>query len=250
MSPERIVAAVLFALAAALVALVVLGPTEGADATVGEAATPVPETSATTEAATSTEAVATEPPAETTTEAVEAPTSTEAVPAKPPRPLAGDGTFPKRVRMTLDDEYDWKTAELDRRAQRLQVEARVTALQGGAGDDHGLECGTPEATYAATIDPWTGSYFVLRWNSTRSSGYEMGRGAAAALVRPPKPNVLRLTCVTLSQGGRIVLAANGKRIASIEDNAVAGGFGTIGLTANDVGGGQDVVFDGVLVETG
>jgi hypothetical protein len=247
-SPERIVAAVLSALAATLIVLVVLGPTEGADATAAPTGTPTTEPG-TTEAVTSTESAQTEPAPETTTEAVEAPTSTEAVPAEPPQP-AGDGTLPRRIRMTLDGEYDWEIFALGTRAKRLQIELRATALQGGDGDDHGVECGTADAIYSATVAPWTGDYLVLRWNTTRSRGIEMGKGTTAALARPPKPNVLRLTCVALRQGEQIVLAANGKRIASLMDTAVAGGFETVGVTANDVGQGLDVVFDRIVVETG
>ena len=218
----------------------------------------MPETSATTEAATSTEAVATEPPAETTTEAVEAPTSTEAVPAKPPRPLAGDGTFPEPIRMTLsENEIDWKTADLDRRMQRVRVEARVSRLvRATPATSTASSAAPPRRPMQRSVDPWTGGYAVWRFNPTRTSGFEIETGAApslavAALVRPPRPNVLQLTCAILPGGGRIVLAANGRRITSISVDATASRYEVVGVTAIDgSGGGLDVVFDGVVVEAG
>lgn len=251
MRPERIVAAALFALAGALVALVVLGPTEGAGATPESASrsTTAAEPGTKGEPTSTEEALPTEPEVDTTTEAAGTPTSTEAEPAEPPPPLAGDGTFPGPVRMSLTSgEVKWQTVDLDPRPARVRVGARVTALQGDAGDVHGLQCGTADATYEATVDPWTSGYTILRW--TGNTGVEVESGAAAGLAAPPAPNRLRLTCVALGEAVRIELAANGKRIASVRNNAVAGRFATVSVTATDSSGGQDVVFDGVVVETG
>ena len=78
MRPERIVAAALFALAGALVALVVLGPTEGAGATPESASrsTTAAEPGTKGEPTSTEEALPTEPEVDTTTEAAGTPTST------------------------------------------------------------------------------------------------------------------------------------------------------------------------------
>jgi hypothetical protein len=67
---------------------------------------------------------------------------------------------------------------------------------------------------------------------------------------PPRPNRLRLTCVALGEAVRLALAANGMRIASIEDDAAIRRLTAVGITATDDVGGGDVVFDGVAVEAG
>lgn len=251
MRPERIVAVVLFALAGGLVALVVLGPTDGAGASPRAASRSTTASAntepGTTEAATSTEALPTEPEVETTTEAAETSTSTAAA-AEPPPPPATDVTFPDPVRMRLTSrEINWETVDLNPLAASVRVGARVTARRGDAGDVHGLLCGTADARYEVTVDPWAGGYTVLRW--TGNTGVEVESGAAPGLAAPPRPNRLRLTCVALGEAVRIELAANGKPIASVR-NAEAGRFATVGVTAADSSGGQDVVFDGVVVETG
>lgn len=249
MKPERIVAAALFALAGTMVALVVLGPTEGAGATAESASrsTTAAEPGTTGEPTSTEEALPTEPEVDTTTEAAETPTSTEAEPAEPPPP-ATDVTFPDPVRMRLtSQEIKWETVDLNPLAASVRVGARVTARRGDAGDVHGLLCGTADASYDVTVDPWTGGYTILRW--TGNTGVEVESGAAPGLAAPPRPNRLRLTCVALGEAVRIELAANGKRIASVR-NAEAGRFATVGVTATDSSEGQDVVFDGVVVETG
>jgi len=246
--PERIIAALLAALAAGLVAILVLGPTEGAEATAEppgattEPATTVPETVPTQ----------TSPPATSTVD-VEPPVTTEPEPepAEPLRPLPGDGTFPGPVRMTLTGgEGDEETARLEARVRRVRIGARATALKGEAGDNHGLECGTARLMYSVTVDPWGGFYSIIRWDATRSSGLEIESGSAYDLARPPAPNVISLTCVARAEGARIALSANGRGITSMDDRVPAGRFTDVGVEAYSPLGGEDVVFDGVVVDTG
>lgn len=251
MRPDRVVAALLAALAVGLVSLLVFGPVEGAEATedaptteAAPAAT-VPATTAPATTASSTTA----PEPQETAETERGPTSTE---AEPPPFLPGDGTFAARVTMSLDyeSEIDWKSHKLERPVPKLRVETRATAVRGVAGDVHGIECGLGRRVmYTFLIDPWNGEYMLQKSDPTSLTTIDLERGGTAALHTPPRPNVLSLTCEARAQSTSLTLRANGKPVTALT-RGTGGRIDRIGLTAWSPQGGQKVVFDGVVVKTG
>lgn len=254
MRPERIVAALLAALAAGLVALLVFGPTEGAEAK-GEApkaaraaaTTTAPRTA--TRTTTSSTTTAPEPEPEETVESEPEPATTE---AEPPPFLPGDGTFPRPVTINLyyESEVNWETRKLERPVRELRVEARVTAVRGMAGDVHGIQCGlVRRATYTFLADPWNGDYVVQKTDPASLTSIDLESGDTAALLAPPHPNVLSLTCAARAKTTLLTLRANGKLVTSLM-HQIGGRLDKVGLTAWSPEGGQKVVFDGVVVETG
>jgi hypothetical protein len=254
MRPERIVATLLAALAAGLVALLVFGPTEGAKAKgdAPKAARDAPTTTApttTTRTTTASTTTAPEPEPEETVESEPEPVTTE---AEPPPFLPGDGTFPRPVTITLyyESEVDWRTHELQRSVPELRVEARVTAVRGVEGDVHGIECGLARrATYTFLIDPWSGEYVVQETDPVSLTTIDLESGEATTLLAPPHPNVLSLTCAARAKSTFLTLRANGKLVTSLM-HEIGGRLDRVALTAWSPEGGQKVVFDGVVVETG
>jgi hypothetical protein len=252
MRPERIIAALLAALAASLVALLVFAPTEEAGAKGDEpraararATTTAPTTTAPT--TTTTAPTTTAPGSQETVESGQEPVTTE---AEPPPFLPGDGTFPGPVTISLyhESEVDWKTHELERSVRELRVEARVTAVRGEAGDVHGIECGLARrATYEFLIDPWSGEYMIEKSDPVSRSSFGLEVGQTANLLTPPRPNVLSLTCVARQESTSLSARANGKLVTSLT-YVIGGRLASVGLTAWSPGGGQEVVFDGVVVE--
>jgi hypothetical protein len=246
MRTDRIVAALLAGVAAGLVALLIFGPTEGAKAKGDKprAATPAPTTTAPTTTAPTTASTETQESVEEEQE----PTTTE---AEPPPFLPGDGTFPRPVTIDLyyESEVDWKTHELEKPVRELRVQARVTAVRGAAGDVHGIECGLARATYTFLIDPWNGEYVVQKSDPVSQTAIDLESGEASALLPPPRPNVLSLACVARAERTLLTLRANGKPVTSLA-YVIGGRLDRIGLTAWSPEGGQKVVFDAVVVETG
>jgi hypothetical protein len=224
MRPERILAALLGALAAGLVALLVLGPTEEVEAkTDRRQATPTPATTTAPE----TEPVTTEPE--------------PWLPALRP----GDGTFPTPLTIALDyqSQVVSRTQELRAKVPELRLEARATALRGGAGDVHGLEC-TSRSTYTFWVDPWNGTYELWK------SGQPVQSGEAPDLVDPPRPNLLSLACESHDDRTTLELRANGEVVTIWMDGGSGGRLTAVGLTAWSPSGDQEVVFDGAVLETG
>lgn len=251
MRPERIVAALLAGVAAGLVTLLIFGPTEGAKARVDtpRAATPVPTTTASTTTAPMTTATTTAAPeTQESVEEEQEPTTTE---AEPPSFRPGDGTFPRPVTISLyyKSEVDWKTHELEKPVRELRVQARVTAVRGAAGDVHGIECGLARATYTFLIDPWNDEYVVQKSDPVSQTAIDLESGKADTLLPPPRPNVLSLACVARAESTFLSLRANGKLVTSLM-YGIGGRLDRIGLTAWSPEGGQKVVFDAVVVETG
>jgi hypothetical protein len=232
MRPERILAALLGALAAGLVALLVLGSTEGVEAKTGRPqATAAPPTT-----------TAPAPPTPTVPETE--PVTTEPEPSLPAlRP--GDGTFPTPVTITLvhQSQVDWRRRTLRPRVPELRLEARAIAVRGGAGDVHGLEC-TSRATYTFLVDPWNGTYDL--WQSDQL----VQSGEAPSLVEPPRPNVLSLTCESHDGRTTLFLRANGEVVTTWMDGDNGARFTGVGVTAWSPGGDQEIVFDGAVLETG
>jgi hypothetical protein len=230
--PERILAALLAALAAGLVALLVLGQTEGVEAkTEPRQATATPRT--------------TTAPAPQTTSAPE----TEPVTTEPETSLPalrpGDGTFPTPVTMTLyyQSQVDEDTHELPAKVPELRLEARAISVRGGEGDVHGLEC-TGRFTYTFVVDPWNGTYELWK------SGQLVQSGEAPNLVEPPRPNVLSLACESHDERTTLSLRANGEVVTIWMDGDNGARFTAVGLTAWSPSGDQEVVFDGAVLETG
>jgi len=251
MRPDRVVATLLAALAVGLVSLLVFGPVEGAEATedapTGEAAPAATVPASTASATTASSTTAPEP--QETADTEQEPTPTE---AKPPPFLPGDGTFSARVAISLPDEsqIDWKSHELERPVPKLRVETRATALQGATGDVHGIECGVGRRVlYTFLIDPWNGEYVVQKTDPISLTTIELERGGTAALHTPPRPNVLSLTCDARAQSTSLTLRANGKPVTALTRGS-GGRIDRIRLTAWSPQGGQQVVFDGVVVKTG
>ena len=250
MRPDRAIAACLSGLAAGLVALLLFGPTEGAEAkeeapeartTAPEPQTPVPEPQTTAE--TETEPV-------TTTEA-EPVTTTEPEPRLPAF-LPGDGTFPEAVTITLAyrSEVESKTQELPRRVSQLRLEARATALRGEPGNFHGIQCSGRRVTYEFLVDPWSDTYALLRTDPVNLASVDLDRGDADDILSSRRPNVLSLACESRRQGTTLSLRANGEPVTAFLDRGSTGRFGAVGLTAWSLEGAHEVVFDGVVVETG
>jgi hypothetical protein len=251
MRPDRVVAALLAALVVGLVSLLVFGPVEGAeareDAPTREAA-PAATVPATTVPATTVSST-TAPEPQETAETEQGPTSTE---AEPPPFLPGDGTFsaPVTMRLYYESEIDWKSHELERPVPKLRVETRATALRGGRGDVHGIECGVGRRVmYTFLIDPWSGEYMVQKTDPISLSTIDLERGGTAALHTPPRPNVLSLTCEAGAKSTSLTLRANGKPVTALT-RRTGGRIDLIRLTAWSPEGGQKVVFDGVVVKTG
>jgi hypothetical protein len=251
MRADRVVAALLAALAVGLVSLLVFGPVEGAEATedppTTEAARAATVSTTTVPATTASSTTAPEPQENAETE--QEPTSTE---AEAPSFLPGDGTFSAPVTMSLDyeSEIDWKSHELERPVAKLRVETRATALRGAAGDVHGIECGVGRRVlYTFLIDPWTGEYMVQKTDPVGLTTIDLERGGTAALHTPPRPNVLSLTCDARAKSISLTLHANGKPVTALT-RGTGGRIDRIRLTAWSPEGGQKVVFDGVVVETG
>lgn len=252
MRPERIVAALLAALAAGLVAMLVFGPTEGAgakgDALRAGRAAPTTTAPTTTAPTTAPPTTTTAPEPQETVESEPEPVTTE--PDTPPF-LRGDGTFPRPVTITLDypSEVDWRTHELRAAVPELRVEARATAVRGVEGDVHGIECGLGRrATYTFLIDPWNDEYMVQETDPVSLTTIDLESGETAALLAPPHPNVLSLTCAARARSTFLTLRANGKPVTSLM-HEIGGRLDRVGLTAWSPEGGQKVVFDGVVVET-
>jgi hypothetical protein len=248
MRPDRIVAALLAGVTAGLVTLLIFGPTEGAKAKgdAPRAATPAPTTTAPTTTAPTTAATETEEPEETEPE----PTTTEAEAEAPPfRP--GDGTFPNPVTISLyyESEVNWETHELEKPVRELRMQARVTAVRGAASDVHGIECGVARATYTFLIDPWSDTYVVQKTDPVSLSTIDLESGDAPALLAPPRPNVLSLACAARAKRTFLTLQANGEPVTSLT-YGIGGRLDRIGVTAWSPEGGQKVVFDAVVVETG
>jgi hypothetical protein len=237
-SPERILAALLGTLAAGLVALLVLGPTEGV-----EAKTDPPQATAAPATTTSPAPETTTAPLATTAPETE-PGTTEPAPS-PPAPRPGDGTFPTPVTFALDypSEVDWSRHELRAKVPELRLEARATAVRGGAGDVHGLEC-TGRSTYTFVVDPWNGTYELWQSNQLVQSG------AAPGLVEPPRPNELSLVCEARNGRTTLSLRANGELVTTWMDGDNGARLTAVALTAWSPSGGEEVVFDGVVLETG
>jgi hypothetical protein len=248
MRPERAIAACLSALAAGLVALLLFGPTEGAEAKQEsqEATTTAPEPQTTTEIETE-PVTTTEPDPVTTTEA-EPVTTTE---AEPPPFLPGDGTFPGPVKLTLiyQSEVKWRTHKLPSKASEVTIEARATSLRGQAGDVHGVECTLDtRTTYTFYVDLWSNTYSLQR-TKIKTGEYLQG-GEAPSLLAPTRPNVLSLTCESRRQGTMLSLRANGEPVTAFLDRGSSGRFSAVSLAAWSPAGDHEVVFDGVVVETG
>jgi hypothetical protein len=248
MKPERAIAACLSALAAGLVALLLFGPTEGAEAKQEsqEATTTAPEPQTTTEIETE-PVTTTEPDPVTTTEA-EPVTTTE---AEPPPFLPGDGTFPGPVRLFLfyQSEVKWRTHELPSKASEVTIEARATSLRGQAGDVHGVECTLDRQTkYTFYVDLWSDTYTLER-TKIKTTEYLQG-GEAPSLLAPTRPNVLSLACESRRQGTMLSLRANGEPLTAFLDRGSSGRFSAVSLAAWSPAGDHEVVFDGVVVETG
>ena len=245
MKPERAIAACLSALAAGLVALLLFGPTEGAEAKEEsqEATTTAPEPQTTAE-------IETEPVTTTETEPV---TTTEPEPvttteAEPPPFLPGDGTFPGPVRLFLiyQSEVKWRTHELPSKVSEVTIEARATSLRGQAGDIHGVECTLdPGTTYTFLVDLWSDTYSLQQ---TKTGEYLQG-GEAPSLLAPTRPNVLSLTCESRRQGTMLSLRANGEPLTAFLDRGSSGRFSAVSLWAWSPAGDHEVVFDGVVVQT-
>jgi len=251
MRPDRVVATLLAALAVGLVSLLVFGPVEGAeameDAPTGEAAPAATVPASTASATTASSTTAPEP--QETTETEQRPTSTE---AEPPPFLPGDGTFSAPVTMSLlaHSEIDWEPHELERPVPKLRVETRATALRGARGDVHGVECGLgPRVLYTFLIDPWNGEYVVEKNDPISLTAIDLENGWTDALHTPPRPNVLSLTCDARAESTSLTLRANGKPVTALTRGS-GGRIDRIRLTAWSPEGGQKVVFDGVVVETG
>jgi hypothetical protein len=251
MRPDRVVAALLAALAVGLVSLLVFGPVEGAEAKEDAPSTEAaPATTAPTTTASGTTVLSTtapEPPE--TVETEQEPTTTE---AEPPAFLPGDGTFSAPVTISVDyeSEIDWESHELERPVPKLRVETRATAVRGVAGDVHGIECGLARrAIYTFLIDPWSGEYVVQKTDPASKTTIDLESGETAALHTPPRPNVLSLTCDARAHSTSLNLRANGKLVTALM-HGIGGRIDRMGLTAWSPQGGQKVVFDGVVVETG
>lgn len=249
MRPERILAGLLGVLAAGLVALLVLGPTEGADAQAErpEASAPAPPVQTTTAPAPQT---TTAPAPETTTETE--PGTTEPEPQLPVF-RAGDGTFPKTVTIALpyESQVASRTRKLPAKVRELRLKARATATRGTANDVHGIECTLGRvATYTFLVDPWSKRYVLDRGNPVGHTATEVESGEAPGLVDPPRPNILGLACVSLADRTVLTLRANGELVTTWTDRENSGRFVAVGLTAWSPGGGEKVIFDDVTVKTG
>jgi hypothetical protein len=250
MKPERAIAACLSALAAGLVALLLFGPTEGAEAKEEsqEATTTAPEPQTTAE-------IETEPVTTTETEPVtttepEPVTTTEPEP-EPPAFLPGDGTFSEPVTITLafQSEVESRRHQLPRQVSEVRIEARATSLRGQAGDVHGVECTLDRrTTYTFFVDLW-GETVMLERTKIKTTEYLQG-GEAPGLLAPTQPNVLSLTCESRRQGTMLSLRVNGEPVTAFLDRGSSGRFSAVSLAAWSPAGDHEVVFDGVVVETG
>jgi hypothetical protein len=138
---------------------------------------------------------------------------------------------------------DWRRHELRAKVPELRLEARVVAVRGGAGDVHGLEC-TGRFTYTFMVDPWSGTYEL--WRSDR----QVQSGAAPDLLVPPGPNELSLTCESRGEQTTVSLRANGEPVTIWMDGDNGARFTRVGVTAWSPSGDQEVLFDGVVLETG
>ena len=107
----------------------------------------------------------------------------------------------------------------------------------------------PRATYTFLIDPWNDEYVVQKSDPVSQTAIDLESGEAAALLPPPRPNVLSLACVARAESTFLSLRANGKLVTSLM-YVIGGRLDRIGLTAWSPEGGQKVVFDAVVVETG